>query len=150
MKMSRIAINRYIAKIIISQFILLVYALSVLLYVSILRESRFKEISIYEEPNNSDFTYRLKECNETFFETYPAEPKIEDCEKMQTCRSNLCFADVAEITNNLTICEKIFDPDIKVFCVAKVIVNSTKCLDVNDTGLREVCLESIEMKTAGI
>lgn len=125
--MSKIIISTYTKKIIISQLILLIFALSFLLYVSILREKEFKKNFIVE--------------------TYPTEPKLEDCEKMQTSRINFCFADVAEITNNVTLCEKIFDPQIKIFCVAKVMLNSTKCLDIHDTSLKESCLESIAMKT---
>jgi hypothetical protein len=133
--MSKIIITTYKAKIIISQLILLIFALSLLLYVSILREKEFKKNFINE--------ISVK----PYIETYPTEPKLEDCEKMQTSRINFCFADVAEITNNITLCEKIFDSEIKNFCVAKVMLNSTKCLDIYDTSLKESCLESITMKT---
>lgn len=152
-KMSKIAISRYTAKIITSQILLLLVSFSLLLYISILKQKELKANVVDEKEspiNKIVSSYVLKECgNETGFEAYPEEPRLEDCEKMTTCRCNFCFADVAEITNNITICEKIFDSDIKVFCVGKIALNLTKCSDVNDIELREACLESIRLKTAG-
>jgi len=145
--MFRIAISRYAAKIIISQIILLLIFLSLFFYISILRQKVIEEIYIIDEKQPETFVYISKPCNnESIFETYPAEPTIKNCENMTTCRYNFCFADVAEITKNLTVCNMIFDPEIRVFCIAKVTLNSTKCLDVNDTMLKDACLESIEMK----
>jgi hypothetical protein len=46
-------------------------------------------------------------------ETYPEHPKLEDCEKLNTSIKNFCYDDVAEISGNEKICEKISDDDIK-------------------------------------
>ncbi len=133
--MSKTVVRRNVAKMaVMIPLILLLVFLLVLLAISLVRE---KELQI-------SCTQKL--CNETFLETYPQDPELEDCEKMKTCGGSFCFADVAEITGNLTICERICDYDIKIFCVAKVTIDSAICSKIKDIGLKDACLDSIQMK----
>lgn len=81
---------------------------------------------------------------ENLSSTYPEYPKLEDCEKTE--KRDFCLSDVAEINSNLSLCEIIFDPDIKIFCIARVLLNETMCGEIKEKGLRGACLESIEMK----
>ena len=77
---------------------------------------------------------------------YPLHPTLEDCEKLTTPVQNFCYDDVAEITGKVEICDRIWDRDIKKHCVARVTLDSSLCLKIIDEGLREGCLESIELK----
>lgn len=133
-------------KIVMSFLILLVIYLSICFIFSLLQQKELKEKGLNETTATKLIIEKEWDCTVSYFEEYPLEPRLEDCENMKTCRCNFCFADVAEITGNLTICEMVWDLDINTFCVAKVTLNSTMCSDVIDEGLREGCLESIQMK----
>lgn len=79
-------------------------------------------------------------------ETYPEHPTPKDCEKLKTGVQNFCYADVAEISGNISYCEKIWDPDIKRFCIARGELDVDKCKYVEDEGLRNECIFSINLK----
>ena len=79
-------------------------------------------------------------------ESYPLHPIPEDCEKLKTGVQNFCYADVAEITGNMSYCERIWDPDIKKFCIARGELDENKCKYIEDEGLREECVFSINLK----
>ncbi|MCD6368086.1 MAG: hypothetical protein J7L45_03310 [Candidatus Aenigmarchaeota archaeon] len=79
-------------------------------------------------------------------ETYPEHPRIEDCEKLKTGVQNFCYADVAEITGEKSYCEKIWDPEIKSFCIARLDLNEEGCKYIKDKGLKDECLFSINLK----
>jgi hypothetical protein len=82
--------------------------------------------------------------DENLSETYPQHPILADCEK--TVKRDFCIDDVAEFNNNISLCYKIVDPDIRTFCIARISLNETMCEEVKDKGLREACLESIHLK----
>ncbi len=82
--------------------------------------------------------------DENLSETYPEHPILADCEK--TLKRDFCIGDVAEFNNNISLCYKIVDPDIRNFCIARISLNETMCEEVRDEGLREACLESIHLK----
>ncbi len=78
-------------------------------------------------------------------DSYPEHPKtIKDCEN--TSKRDFCIDDVAEITNNISLCYEINDPDVRVFCTARISLNEAMCEEVMDEGLRKACLESIGLK----
>ena len=79
-------------------------------------------------------------------ESYPPHPIPEDCERLKTSVKNFCYADVAEISGNITYCEKIWDPDIKRFCIARGELDENKCKYIEDNGLRNECIFSINLK----
>lgn len=83
---------------------------------------------------------------ENLSETYPEHPTLADCQK--TVKRDFCVGDVAEMTNNISLCYEINDPDIMVFCIARISLNETICEGVKDEGLRKACLESIYLKQA--
>jgi len=87
-------------------------------------------------------THEIRQPNLT--PTYPEYPKLEDCERTE--KRDFCLSDVAEINSDLAPCNMIGDPDIKIFCVARVLLNETMCEDIKEEGLRGACLESIGMK----
>jgi len=95
----------------------------------------------YTAPSNQS---KFSEGNES----YPPHPKISDCNKLNnTIVRQFCFSDVAEINNNLSICNKFVDDhDISPFCVARVTLNEKLCDNISDSKLRQSCRESIEMK----
>ena len=76
---------------------------------------------------------------------YPEHPTLADCEK--TSKRDFCIGDVAEISNNVDICQQINDPDIRNFCIARISIDKNLCNQLLDEGLRGACLESIELKT---
>ncbi len=76
--------------------------------------------------------------------TYPEHPSIQDCEKTE--KRNFCLADVAEMNSDVNVCEMIGDPDVKTFCVARVLLNETMCKGIIEEGLKGSCRESVEMK----
>jgi hypothetical protein len=82
---------------------------------------------------------------ENLSETYPEHPKLEDCEK--TSKKDFCIGDVAEINQNLDLCQQIQAYDIRTFCIARLSLNKTMCQEIADKGLSDSCVESIEMKT---
>lgn len=97
------------------------------------------------EDNGTEYeiwTPKLPE--ENLSETYPEHPTLADCEN--TIKWRFCIGDVAEMTNNISLCYMIDSPDIRFFCVARISLNETMCMDIIDEGLREACLESIHMK----
>jgi len=79
-------------------------------------------------------------------ETYPGHPRPEDCEKLKTGVQNFCYADLAEITGDKSYCEKIWDPEIKSFCIARLDLNEEECKYIIDEGLRDECVFSINLK----
>ena len=84
---------------------------------------------------------------EKLSESYPEHPKtIKDCEN--TSKRSFCISDVAEITNNIDLCYEIGDPDVRVFCIARMSLNEDMCEEIIDEGLRGACLESIYLKEA--
>ena len=86
-----------------------------------------------------------KELFRNLSESYPEHPRtLKDCEN--TSRVDFCLSDVAEINSDSGICEMIRDPGIKIFCMAKVLLNETLCYEIGEEGLEGSCLESIAMK----
>lgn len=78
-------------------------------------------------------------------DSYPEHPKtLEDCEN--TSKRNFCISDLAEITNNASLCHEISDVDIEVFCRASTSLNESLCNTMKDSGLTEACIESIKIK----
>ena len=79
-----------------------------------------------------------------------SDPYYEYPKTLQGCEENakrdFCIDDLAEMTGNITLCSKINDPDIGVFCRARLLPDEGMCRNVVDSGLRETCLESIKMK----
>lgn len=73
-------------------------------------------------------------------------PSLENCEKLELAERYSCYGVVAETTNDITICELIDDIDFYSLCIAQLTLNSTKCSDINDQGLKDACFDSIEMK----
>ena len=88
----------------------------------------------------------LEQENCIKYEELPEHPTLEDCKKV--CESDLafCINDVAEINNNITLCNLIQDDEIKVFCIARISLNETMCYEISDKGLINSCLESINLK----
>jgi hypothetical protein len=78
--------------------------------------------------------------------SYSLHPTLEDCEKLTSSAKNFCYDDVAEISGNEKICEKISDDDIKKHCIARTTLNSSLCEQIKDDGLRKGCVESVKMK----
>ena len=74
-------------------------------------------------------------------------PESGDCETIEDHNDkNFCYNDLAEIQNDLVLCDKIEDHDIKNNCIAVITVDEAKCSLINDAGLKRACLESVEMK----
>lgn len=93
-----------------------------------------------EEP-----AYEPQEPITNLSESYPEHPKtLEDCEN--TSKRDFCIGDAAEITNDISLCYEIHDPDIEVYCIARISSNEIMCEEIIDDGLREACLESIHLK----
>lgn len=89
-------------------------------------------------PENQEFDMNLSE-------SYPEHPKtIKDCER--TSKRDFCVGDLAEMTNNLSLCHEIKDLEIRIFCVARISLNNTMCMDLGDEDLRGACLDSINLK----
>jgi hypothetical protein len=80
-------------------------------------------------------------------ETYPEYPTIEDCQKLETHVREFCFDDVAEINDDVTLCELIEDEEIKKHCAGRISLNETMCGEISEPGLRDGCLESINLKS---
>lgn len=80
--------------------------------------------------------------------SYPVHPTLKDCEMVEDpFQKRFCIADVAEIQENVEICQKIGDyENIKKFCVARVTLNKTMCKQLQDEKLEQSCLESINLK----
>ena len=76
--------------------------------------------------------------------TYSEHPSVQDCEKTE--KRSFCLADVAEMNSDVNVCEMIGDPDVKTFCIARVLLNETMCEGIIEEGLKGSCHESIEMK----
>jgi hypothetical protein len=52
------------------------------------------------------------------------------------------------MNNNISACYGIADPDVRVFCTARISLNETQCAQVSDEGLKKACIESILLKLA--
>lgn len=78
----------------------------------------------------------------------PIHPEMEDCMQVEDkFEKRFCIADVAEIKENVTICQKIGDfKRIKKFCKARITLNKTMCRELQDKKLERSCLESIRLK----
>jgi hypothetical protein len=74
----------------------------------------------------------------------PVSPK--DCENAS--QRDFCLDDAAEMNNNISACYGIADPDVRVFCTARISLNETLCAQVSDEGLKKACIESILLKLA--
>lgn len=96
--------------------------------------------------NATNISYEIySSCEENF--SYPEHPILEDCKKVcGGAKKSFCIDDVAEISNNISICNKINDWEIRTFCIARISLNSTMCQSLRDKELMKSCLESIEMK----
>lgn len=79
-------------------------------------------------------------------ENYPVHPEPEDCKKLVTIAKSFCYADVAEIKNDIMLCEKVTNQEIKIFCIAKLELNEEKCKKIMDKDLREECIRAINQK----
>lgn len=78
-------------------------------------------------------------------DTYPEYPTtLDDCEN--TSKKSFCIGDVAEITNNISLCYEIDDPEIKIFCIARISMDENLCMKIGEEGLKGACLESIDLK----
>jgi len=98
-------------------------------------EDAFTETTILEQEN----------CIK--YEELPEHPTLEDCKIVcEPIKKNFCINDVAEINNNITLCETIPDDEIKTFCIARISLNETMCYNLIDNGLVNSCLESINLK----
>ena len=74
-------------------------------------------------------------------------PTIKKCYQIEDgLKRQFCIGDVAEITNNITLCYELVDPDILNSCLGRVTLNSTYCEKIRDKSLSEACKASIEMK----
>ena len=95
-----------------------------------------------------NYTYNLSKNGENNNSDYPVHPKMSDCQELNnTIIRQFCYSDVAEITDNLTICERfVYDHDINPFCVARVTLNKTLCNNILDDNLRQSCIDSINIK----
>lgn len=71
---------------------------------------------------------------------------LEECENLSIVKKLFCYANVAEITNNISICYLIDDNDISALCFAKLTLNKTQCLKIKDEPLKNTCLQSVETK----
>ena len=91
----------------------------------------------YETPLNSpvSINYMLSQFQ-----------SIKKCEGLPTVRKLFCYEDVAEITNNITICYMIKDNDISSLCFAQLTLNVSKCYKIKDEKLREACITSVKTK----
>ena len=121
--------------------ILVVFVISV--YFLFLNEKT--EIS-KETENKSTETTILEQENCIKYEELPEHPSLEYCKII--CEPDLafCIDDVAEINNNITLCNLIQDDEIKIFCIARISLNETMCYDLSDKELINACLESINLK----
>jgi len=99
-------------------------------------------IPIEVPPSEGNRTHEIRQSNLT--PAYPEYPKLEDCERTE--KRDFCLSDVAEINSDLAPCDMIGDPDIKIFCKARVLLNESMCGAIKEEGLRGACLESIGMK----
>lgn len=113
--------------------------------------------------------------SETIIEDYPVHPNPEDCLNLVAyfknfcyanatviddiynfCYTNVpeinaikydfCYADVAEIRNDTKYCEFVEDPEIRVFCIARVELDEEKCDEINDYELKKECIRSLGQK----
>ena len=100
-------------------------------------------------------TYNLtiKSMEEKYYKEHALEhpTSYESCLQMnkeigKSFSLNFCLADVAEITNNIALCNEIKDDDIKLYCIAVISLDKEKCSLIKDSGLGKACLESIKMK----
>lgn len=100
-------------------------------------------VSETPEPTETP-TNEIELPNKNLPPTYPAYPTLADCEK--TSKKDFCMGDVAEIKNDIGICGKIYDPDIKTFCIARISMDDAMCKEIIDPALSEACLESISIR----
>jgi hypothetical protein len=90
-------------------------------------------------------TTEHQESSANLSESYPEHPRtLQDCEN--TSKRNFCIDDIAEISNNISLCLEISDADIGVFCRARILLDDGLCSAIGDPGLEEACLESVKMK----
>ena len=104
-------------------------------------------------------------CSLGCFKTYMKSPKnltslipssrYEEPTSLEVCKiindeikRLFCYSDVAEITNNVTICYLIYNPDIFYHCLARVESKGSYCDKINDLELRKACHQSVELKLA--
>lgn len=78
--------------------------------------------------------------------SYPPHPKPEDCEDINNYMEGFCYADIAEIRGEMKYCDKIEDFEINAFCRARVKLNKSICEKIEDEGLRNECIWSINTK----
>ncbi len=104
------------------------------------------QISFNVTENMTNISYEIySSCEENF--SCPKHPILEDCKKVcGGAKKSFCIDDVAEISNNISICNKINDWEIRTFCIARISLNNTMCQTLRDKELMKSCLESIEMK----
>jgi hypothetical protein len=106
---------------------------------------------------------KMRWCCDKCYETYLDSPEdlllanlslqlslqysnLENCKKLESVERDSCYGEVAEMTNDITICELIHDPDFYSLCIAQLTLNSDECMKIRDTQLREACLDSVKMK----
>ncbi|MCD6557425.1 MAG: hypothetical protein J7K31_00115 [Candidatus Aenigmarchaeota archaeon] len=96
--------------------------------------------------NITNISYEIyKSCEENF--SLPEHSTLEDCKRVcGHVNKSFCIGDVAEITNNISICYEINDWEIRTFCVARISLNNTMCQTLRDKELIKACLESIQLK----
>jgi len=116
--------------------------------------------SCYNFPRDFSTYTLLWCCKSGCFRTYMENPTeinvsevYEEPRSLDVCRlirdeirMLFCYADVAEITNNVTICYFIKNPDIYYHCMARVTMNENLCDNIVDVELKEACHESINLK----
>ena len=81
-----------------------------------------------------------------YSQKYPEHPTLSDCEKLSGIDRDFCLSDVAEIANDTKQCERVTDPNIYKFCIARITINSTMCEELPAIEWKTNCLESISMK----
>ncbi len=80
-------------------------------------------------------------------EKYPTYPNIENCRNINSeVARQFCYSDVAEIKDNITICDMIKTPDIYFFCKARINIEEDICISINEEELKISCLDSIKRK----
>jgi len=79
-------------------------------------------------------------------ETYPQYPKKEDCLKLKSFVRNLCLDDAAELSGDVALCALVDESDWHLHCTGRLMLNESMCTEINDTKLKEGCLESIALK----
>ena len=93
-----------------------------------------------------DKCYQVSYNTSETFNPISVEYNMKACESLPLIRKMFCYSDVAEITNNISICYLIDDNDISSLCFARLTLNKTMCNNIRDAELRKACIQSVEAK----